>query len=739
MTNLFPLLIAVFVVIGIVPAVYAAEDVQDEAYLMYADGSWTYQYWNDGSESDIVATNATIEGAGEYTVGLDFTKTADKAAKGLSFTAIGILNGEASFPGYCIELKSIKVNGEDVAFSKGYTSSDDGIVTRMNILNEWVAELPEDARSFDGNTTDSSPVIVDKAKFESVETITVTFVLHEGIAIDAYLMYADANWTYQYWNDGTESDIQATKAEVKGAGVYTVGLDFSKTADKAASGLAFAAVGIGNGETAYEGYCITIQSVKVNGEEIEFSKGYTSSDDGIITRMNMYNEWVTELPADARSSDGVIDDAGWMIVDKALFESVKTVEVTFRYAAPSFGKDKAYIMYADSAWAYQYWGEPVDTGIKVTEAEVEGEGNYTVALDFSETADGKAADVAFTALGILTGETTHPGYVIRLKSIKVNGEPVAYTKGYTSSDDGIVTRMNIYNEWVTELPADARTLGGNLDGVNWIIVDKAAFTDVVTYEINFDYIYVPVVVEEEVVIDIEAALAADYNAYFGTQTTSYIFRNAWNDNYGIETGNWTHLTGWDADNNEVDYGGTFTDTKIIGNGSYTVAVKLGEMGFGTDEAFRMLFVSTDIPSKLIDDGLVTISNVKTSFDGGKALDFTYVDTKGDYAQISVINEYNADVGVESVAYTSMPKESIVITFDIAGLSKDAQAEATPTAVPTAAPTAAPAEDPATEHEKNEGLSTGVLVAIIAGGAVAIGGGTAGTLLYKKKKGSKSAK
>lgn len=733
--KLLSLLIAVFMVIGIAPVVFAEGDVQDEAYLMYADGSWTYQYWNDGSESDIVATKATITGVGEYTVGLDFTKTADKSAAGLSFSAIGITTGETTFPGYCIELKSIKVNGEDIAFAKGYTSSDDGIVTRMNILNEWVAELPEDARSFDGNTTDSSPVIVDKAKFESVETIEVTFALHESMPIEAYLMYADSSWTYQYWNDGTESDIQSTKATVTGAGEYTVGLDFSKTADKAAAGLAFAAVGIGNGETAYDGYCITIQSMKVNGKEVDFSKGYTSSDDGIITRMNIYNEWVTELPEDARSSDGVIEGAGWIIVDKALFDSVTSVEVTFRYAAPSFGKDTAFIMYADSAWAYQYWGEPVDTGIKVTEAEVEGEGNYTVALDFSKTADGKAADVAFTALGILTGETTHPGYVIRLKSIKVNGEAVAFTKGYTSSDDGIVTRTNIYNEWVTELPPDARTLGGNLDGANWIIVDKAAFTDVVTYEINFDYIYVPVVVEEEVVIDIEAALAADYNAYFGTQTTSYIFRNAWNDNYGIESENWTRLTGWDADSNEVDYGGTFTDTKIEGNGSYSVAVELGEMGFGTDEAFRMLFVSTDIPSKLIDDGLVTISNVKTSFDGGKALDFTYVDTKGDYAQIAVINEYNNDVGTESIAYGSMPKQEIVITFDIAGLSKDAQAEATPTSVPTVAPT----EAPVTEPEKSGGLSTGALIGIIAGGVVLVGGGTAGTLLYLKKKGSKTTK
>lgn len=726
--KLLSLLIAAVLLIGIAPTVLAAEEVQDEAYLMYADAGWKYQYWNDGSESDIVATKATITGAGTYTVGLDFSKTEDKVASGLAFTAIGIVNGETTMPGWCIEIKSIRINGEEIEFSKGYTSSDDGVVTRMNVYNEWVTELPEDARSYDGKISDTSPVIVDKEDFAEVTTVEIMFELSEGMPVEAFLMYADANWTYQYWNDGAESDIVATKATIKGAGEYTVGLDFSNTADKAASGLAFAAVGINNGETARSGYCITISSIKINGKDIEFTKGYTSSDDGIVTRMNIYNEWVAELPEDARSSDGDTTDASWIIVDKELFDSVKTIEVTFRYAPPYFGPDTAFIMYADSAWGLQYWGEPVDTGIITTDAAVEGEGNYTVALDFTETADGKAADVAFAALGILTGEQTHPGYTIKIKSFKINGADVPFTKGYTSTDEGVVTRMNIFNEWVTELPKDARSYDGKVDDSGWIIVDKTAFKDVETIEINFDYIYAPPEKVEEVVeIDIEAALAADYDAYFGVQTTSYIFRNAWSDSYGIETANWTHLTGWDADGNEVDYGGSFTDAKIIGNGTYTVSVTLGDMGFGTDEAFRMLFASTNIPSKLIDDGLVKIENVSVSFDGGKAAEFTYVDTKGDYAQIALINEYNAEVGVETVAYSAMPKTGIEITFTISGLTKDADA---PEATATPAPTQAPAvEEPDSEKD---GLSTGAIVAIVVGGVVAIGGGSAGAMVLKKK-------
>ena len=68
-----------------------------EAYLMYADGSWAYQYWGDDAEG-VTAANAEITGPGAYTVGLEFAEE----AQGLAFTAIGIKNGELSLPGYSI-------------------------------------------------------------------------------------------------------------------------------------------------------------------------------------------------------------------------------------------------------------------------------------------------------------------------------------------------------------------------------------------------------------------------------------------------------------------------------------------------------------------------------------------------------------------------------------------------------------------------------------------------------------
>jgi len=733
----FSLLTALVMLVSIAPVVFA-ESAQDEAYLMYSDSSWTYQYWNDGTESPVVATNADVTGAGDYTVGLDFTGTDEGFATGIAFAAIGIVNGETTVPGYTIEMTSMKVNGEEIEYTKGYTSSDDGICTRMNILNEWVTELPVDARSFDGDTTDSSWNIVDKAAFEEVKTIEVSFTLHEGtptvqVTDEAFLMYADSSWTYQYMNDGTESDVVATNATITGAGTYTVGLDFTGTADGAASGLAFSAVGIVNGESNFAGYCIAIKSIKVNGEDIEFTKGYTSSDDEICTRMNIFNEWVTELPADARSMDGDLTDSSWITVDKELFASVETVEVTFQYILPGSGPDTAYIMYSDIAWNYQYWGTPVESGVVATDAIVEEAGNYTVGLDFTGTPDGAATDIAFAALGIKTGEITHPGYLIKINSIKVNGEEIEFAKGYTSSDDGSETRMNIYNEWVTELPVDARSSEGDVTDSAWIIADKALFASVETIEINFDYIEGEVVAPVEEVFDYETALNADYNAYFGVQTTSYIFRNAWFDSYGIDTANWTHLTGWNESNEEVDYGGTFTDTAITGNGTYTVSAALGDMGFGTDEKFNMLFVSTDIPSQLVADGYVTITDVTTVMDGGKAQAYTFADLEEAYVRIAVLNSYNPDVGVETIGYT-MPKESIDITFTISGLNKDAAA-AEPTEKPVEETTAATtaAVTPAPDKESGEGLSGGVIAAIAGGAVLLIGGGAAAIVLTKKKK------
>ncbi len=662
LSTIFALVLALALALGCVS--FAAAESAEAApgavgYLMYADGSWAYQYWGDAEAPEgVTPINADITGAGEYTVGLEF---AEEAA-GLAFTAVGISQGELLFPGYTIEIKEIRVNGEAIEVKKGYTSSDDGVITRMNLYNEWVSELPSDARSFDASLEGAAPIVVDKEAFAAVKKVEVDFVLH---AATAYIMYADAAWARQYWGGAAGEGVTAANVEITGAGDYTVGLEFAEPAE----GLAFTALGLTNGELVFPGSYLKINGIRINGEAIEVKKGYTSSDDKITTRMNIYNEWVGELPADAHSWDGTLDDASWIIVDKEAFASVSKFEVDFSLVPVT---DIAYLMYADAAWAKQYWGGDAPEGITVKNAEINGRGTYTVGLEFAEPAEG----LAFTAVGVTTGEQTFNGYFINITDIKVNGESIAVAKGYTSSDDGICTRENIYNEWVSELPADARRADGDLEGASWIIVDKEAFAAVSSVEVTFDYIYgKPIAKDDDAPLTPEEAAElqkADYNAYIGVQSETYIFRNEWNEaNYGRDSEEnpecFGQLTGWDADNNKVNYGGVFEDAQLTKDGTYTVSLTTGEMGFGSDTFFRMLYVSTDIPAKLVKDGYVTVDNVKVKIGNAATQDYTDVDVGGEYVRIVVIDEYNR--GDAPFGYNVPGADSaITITFNVTGLT-----------------------------------------------------------------------
>ena len=644
--------------LGILPAM-AEEAAAPVAYIMYADSAWANQYWMDGNEYPVTAKTVEVTGAGEYTVGLEF----NAEAQGLAFAALGIKNGETALPNYTLEIKAIRVNGKEIAFEKGYTSSDDGLETRMNIYNEWVSELPADARSFDGKTDDAKPIIVDKELFAAVKSIEIDFVLHQFGVDTAYIMYADSAWANQYWYDGNEYPVTAKNAEINGFGDYTVGLEFGAEAQ----GLAFAALGIVNGEKTYPGASLKINAIRVNGEEIAFEKGYTSSDNGVETRMNVYNEWVSELPADAHSFDGKTDDTKPIIVDKELFAAVKSIEIDFSLLPVT---DVAYLMYADSAWANQYWYDGNEYPGKATTVELTGAGTYTVGIELDEEAQG----MAFAAVGIANGEKTFNGYFINVTDIKVDGESIEVGKGYTSSDNGVEMRENIYNEWVSELPADARRADGDLEGAAPVIVDKEAFAAFKTIEVTFDFIYGKPIVKDEAAPmtqeEADALKQGSFMGYIAVQTDIYVFRNNWDEaSYGLENPEYfNRLTGWDEVDSSlaVDYGGTFVDAEIKGDGEYTVSFTTGDMGLGASKDYNMLYVSTNIPSKLVKDGFLTIDNVKAKFGSGATQGYTEVNTDGNYVAIKILDTYN-QASAPAISW-SVPgaNETVSITFTVSG-------------------------------------------------------------------------
>ncbi len=639
-----------------------------QAFLMFADGSWVNQVWNAGEQpAGVKVTEATITGEGDYTVSLDFTGTEAGKAEGLAFTALGIDKGEQAYPGWKIRINEIRINGQAIQIGKGYTSSDEGIVTRMNIYNEWVGEVPADARSWDGNTEDASWIIVNKDDFASVETYEVDFSFIKYGTDTAYIMFADANWGAQYWLDGnTYAGVTANNATIAGPGDYTVSLDFTGTEAGQASGVAFTALGIKHGEKLFPGMMLKINDIRINGQSVEVAKGYTSSDDKIETRMNVMNEWVGALPEDARSWDGSIEGASPIIVSKDAFAAVKTYEIDFTLIPVT---DTAFLMFADSNWALSAWnpGEYDATNAVL----VEGPGTYTLSLSFAEPVGG----FAFLAAGIAKGEQSFPGYFMDITEIKVNGAPIEITKDFTTSDEGVTTRSNIWNEWVTDLPAQARISDGNLEGATAMIATKEALSNVTSLEVTFDYIYgePPVAAEPELTEEeLNAMLAAEYHGYVAVQSENYIFRNDWEDSsYGRDSENpefFTRLTGWDAEQNAVDYGGTFVDCTITGNGTYTVTMTTGEMGFGTDSFFRYFRVATDIPARLVADGYVTISDATVKIGDGKTQEGVIVHADGDWLKLVVTDEYNklaADFG-----YTVPgPNTTVVFTFTVNGLAQ----------------------------------------------------------------------
>lgn len=157
----------------------------------------------------------------------------------------------------------------------------------------------------------------------------------------------------------------------------------------------------------------------------------------------------------------------------------------------------AWIMWNDSSWALThsvgdtYNADAISEGLVATNAVITGEGKYTVGLDFTGTAQGYSASVAFAAIGISNGEALYPNYLVNIKEVRINGE-IYRLKGraYTTSDDGLCTRVNLYNEWVTSVPKTARLPGGNLAGATPTPINRndAVIAEIKTIEIDFEYV-----------------------------------------------------------------------------------------------------------------------------------------------------------------------------------------------------------------------------------------------------------
>ncbi len=176
------------------PAVQFEDTVSAEsgdAILAIVDGQWFVQYW--GKNTDLLTYDAGvahITGDGDYTVSVnadtngfryDVTQSPDNEyiPSGLEFLAVKVIDGTKLWPNMAIEVKSVRVDGNEVPLNyKNFTSSDDGEEMRANIYNHFVSEIPSDAHDANGPVSDPetySYMIIDPSYFDSWQKVEVDF------------------------------------------------------------------------------------------------------------------------------------------------------------------------------------------------------------------------------------------------------------------------------------------------------------------------------------------------------------------------------------------------------------------------------------------------------------------------------------------------------------------------------------------------------------------------------------
>lgn len=155
----------------------------------------------------------------------------------------------------------------------------------------------------------------------------------------AWIMYQSADYTVcysvgdKYDPNNKTKGIKETNALITGEGTYTVSLDF--TGCGAAKGVAFAALGISNGEDLFPGYTVSIDNILINGSPYQLDgREFTTSDDKHCTRVNLYNAWVSDVPKEARTPDGDFTDCSAQIMSLGAKKCVDTISITFTVHAP---------------------------------------------------------------------------------------------------------------------------------------------------------------------------------------------------------------------------------------------------------------------------------------------------------------------------------------------------------------------------------------------------------------------
>jgi len=193
----------------------------------------------------------------------------------------------------------------------------------------------------DGLTAADAKASFDAARDAAPERFNTDAIVLDDTRSVAWIMWNDGGWTLSYsvgdtyTPDSKSPGIVATDVEITGEGTYTIGLDFTGTQQGYSAGIAFAAIGIANGESLFPGYCINITKCEINGEVYRFKgRPYTTSDDGLCTRVNLFNEWVTKIDrTKARVPVGDLTGITATPINRSdsVISKIETIQITFTY------------------------------------------------------------------------------------------------------------------------------------------------------------------------------------------------------------------------------------------------------------------------------------------------------------------------------------------------------------------------------------------------------------------------
>lgn len=365
----------------------------------------------------------------------------------------------------------------------------------------------------------------------------------EGFAIEMGICDAetDQEKVSQYWGAGNEKNSEGIKVEssgpVKADGAYKVSADFRGLEKGGLDGLKVLTVELKNTEDIFPDNIIRVDNIRINGTDMvgdDVLKKICTVSENKDARANLYNAW-SALNESKRVDTGMttLDDADILALEEYEEELIETVEVSFTYGSqkfmdsnffagdnnkrasigtatfdPEIGNEagaefESGISFVADGWGSQYWGAGDCEIGTAYNAEVTGNGQYKVGIDFRTSDKGYVSGLEFSALMINGIEGIFPSNVIRLDAMKVNGKSIdakVLDRAYTTSDDCHNTRVNLYNGWVETSGADikdpytkevmARAAVDDLSATDTYLLEEYKTdepTDFETIEIAFTY------------------------------------------------------------------------------------------------------------------------------------------------------------------------------------------------------------------------------------------------------------